>query len=130
MTSGTCDFSLAFSRALGKVIVEIHGALGADRAQELKDRLVDVIDGQGNRQVVLDLRGTTHIDPAGFKVLLEALRRMQSMGGDLVLSGPTPGVQGALATAGLDKVFVVTPAWAHPAHGDGGANLGSPARWG
>lgn len=39
-------FSLGFSRAFGKVIVHIHGRLDADSAQELKDRLVDVIDGR------------------------------------------------------------------------------------
>lgn len=119
LTTDSRGFSLVFSRAFGNVIVHIHGALDAHSAPELKDRLVDVIDGQGNRQVVLDLREMTSIDCAGFAVLIDALKRMQRIGGDLVLSGPTKEVARAFDAADLDKVFVITPAWAHPTHGDG-----------
>jgi anti-sigma B factor antagonist len=128
--SDAINFSLAFSRARGKVVVDIYGALDAETAPELKDRLVDVIDGQGNRQLVLDLARTTHIDSSGISVLVDALKRMQRTGGELVLSGPTSQVSRALALAGLDKVFVITPAWAHPARGGNRTNLGRPAGWG
>ena len=117
------DFSLVFSRALGKVIVHIHGPLDANSAPELKDRLVDVIDGRGNRQLVLDLRGTTRIDSVGFSVLVDALHRQRKRGGDLVLSGPTSDVTRAFVAAGLEKVFVITPAWIHPARGSAGAEI-------
>jgi anti-anti-sigma factor len=116
-------FSLVFSRALGKVIVHIHGALDATTAPELKDRLVDVIDGQGNRQLVLDLRRTTRIDSKGFSVLVDALHRQRKRGGDLVVSGPTSDVAEAFVAAGLEKVFVITPAWTHPAHGSASAEV-------
>jgi len=123
------EFSLAFSRAYGKVVVDIDGALDARNAGELRDRLVDVIDGQGNRQLVLDLARTTRIDSAGLSVLVDALKRIQKTGGELVLSGPTSHVARALATAGLDKVMVITPSWAHPAGGGRWTNLGKPAGW-
>lgn len=110
------NFSLVFSRALGKVVVHVHGALDGDTAYELHDRLVDVIDGQGNLQLVLDLRGMTLIDSAGFSVLVDALARMRKNGGELVLSGATSTVADAFRNAVLDKLFVMTPAWAHPAH--------------
>ena len=124
------DFSLVFSRALGKVIIHIHGALDASTAKELKDRLVDIIDGQGNRALVLDLRDMTTIDAAGFSVIVDALKRMQKKGGELVLSAPTPPVAQAFEDAGLNKVFVITPAWAHPASGGSRTTLGQPAGWG
>jgi anti-anti-sigma factor len=120
------EFSLVFSRALGKVIVHIHGALDADTAQELNDRLVDAIDEEGNRYLVVDLKATTAIDADGFSVLLDALQRMQENGGELILSGPSSAVARRLEAAGLDKVFVVTPAWAHPVHGDRRTGLGEP----
>ncbi len=77
MTLDGTNFSVRFSRALGKVIVHIHGALDGDTAHQLKDRLVDAIDGQGNLQLVLDLRRVTLIDSAGFAGLVDALKRMQ-----------------------------------------------------
>ena len=116
------DFSLVFSRALGKVVVHIHGALDSASAPALKDRLVDVIDSQGNRQVVLDLRGMTSVDLSGLLVLVDALKRMEEHGGDLVLSGPTRSVVQAFRAAGFDEAFVITPVWTHPARGGSAAN--------
>jgi anti-anti-sigma factor len=111
------EFSIVFSRALGKVIVHVHGALDASTASGLKARLVDVIDNQGNRQVVLDLRRTTAIDAAGVSVLTDAMKRMTNHGGQLLLSGPIPAVEGQLRAVGLDDAFGITPEWSHPARG-------------
>jgi anti-anti-sigma factor len=110
------DFSLVFSRALGKV-VQVHGELDSGLCSDAEDRLLDVIDGQGNRQVVLDLRGATGIDFAGLLVLVDALKRMDEYGGELLLGGPTSFVAEQLRAAGVDEVFLVTPAWTHPARG-------------
>jgi anti-anti-sigma factor len=116
-------FSLVFSRAMATVIVHVYGPLDARTAPELKHRLVDVIDGQGNRRMVLDLRKTTRVDAVGFAVMVDALRRQTRRGGDLVVSGPTPEVLQAFAAAGLDKVFSITRAWEHPVHGGAGATV-------
>jgi anti-anti-sigma factor len=127
MASAGPDFALGFSRAIGKVIVHVDGALDAATAPELKDRLVDVIDGQGNRHIVVDLTGTTRVDAAGLGVLVQALKRVQRGGGDLVLSGPTGTVAETFVAAGLDRTFLITPCWEHPAHGHGRIDLGHPA---
>ena len=110
-------FSIVFSRALGKVVVHVHGALDANTAPALEDRLTDIIDNQGNRQVVLDLRRMTALDAAGLFVLADALKRMADYGGQLLLSGPTSAVEGQLRAAGLEKTYGITPEWTHPARG-------------
>jgi anti-sigma B factor antagonist len=115
-------FSLVFSRALGKVVVHLHGALDADTAPALKAGLVDIIDDQGNRQVVLDLREMTGVDAAGLSVLADALKRMDDYGGELLLSGPTSAVEEQLRTVGLEETFGITPEWMHPARGVIGAS--------
>lgn len=128
MTGDDPDFSLTFSRTLGCIVAHIHGPLDINNARQLDDRLADVIDGQGNRQLVLDLAGMTHVDSAGVRVLVSTLRKLQRSGGSLVLSGATSEVALTLETAGLDKVFVMTPAWDHPARGgvdsDAGGGIG------
>ena len=111
-------FSLVFSRALGKVIAHVHGALDAESAQELQDRLIDVIDGQGNRSVIIDLASTTFIDSLGLSVLFDAWRRMHDRGGEFMLSGPKNDVARVILASDLENVFVITPAWTHPVHGD------------
>ncbi|MGI8808481.1 MAG: STAS domain-containing protein [Acidimicrobiales bacterium] len=123
-------FSLVFGRALGQVIVSIHGHVDADTSVELRHRLVDLIDGQGNRHVVLDLSRMTCIDSTGLAVFVDAHKRMQKRAGTLVFSGPQPAVAAAFGSTGLDKVFTVTPIWSHPANGYGPTTLGTRARWG
>ena len=118
-------FSLAFSRALGKVIVHIHGSLDASTAPDLEARLVDIIDNQGNRQVVLDLRRMTSIDAGGLFVLADALKRMDDYGGELLLSGPAKAVESQLRVGGLEETFGITPEWTHPARG----GIGAHGRW-
>lgn len=118
-------FSLAFSRALGKVVVHVHGALDADTAPALNDRLLDIIDGQGNRQVVLDLRRTTCVDASALRVLADAQERMDGYGGELLLSGPTGTVEEQLRDIGLEEAFAITPEWTHPARG----GVGWSRRW-
>lgn len=114
--------SLVFSRSSGQVIVYLHGALDAVTAHQLSDRLADLIGGQGNRQVVLDLAGLTHIDAVGLSSLLDALKSVRDIGGELVLSGLTSGVHRTFEAAGVDKLFFITPAWMHPANGSPGAD--------
>jgi len=118
------NFSLVFSRALGKVVVHVHGPLDANTGRALKARLVDIIDGQGNRHVVLDLHDTTAVDAAGLEVLADALQRMEDCDGELLLSGPTASVMQQLRAAGLDRTLGITPEWTHPARGGTGANRG------
>jgi anti-anti-sigma factor len=116
------DFSLVFSRALGRVVVHVHGRLDVNTAPALRARLADVIDGQGNRQVVLDLRQMDGLDVAGLFVLTDALTRMEDYGGELLLSGPTASVEEQLRAVGLEKIFGITPEWTHPARGGIGAS--------
>ncbi len=120
MTPESCEppeFSLSSSRALGTVVVHVEGPLDTDTSPRVAFRLAGLVDAPDDRQVVLDLRRTTIVDFAGFLVLVEARRRLREVGGDLVLSGPSRSVRRALAAAGLDEAFLITPAWDHPARG-------------
>ena len=130
MQANDSQFSLVFGRALGKVIVSIHGPVDARTAPELRHRLADLIDGQGNRQLVLELSATTQVDPSGLSVFVDAHKRMQRIAGELVFSSPPANVADAFRSSGLDKIFTVTPAWAHPANGPSSTSARSRVRWG
>ena len=107
----------------------VHGPLDAGTAPELRDRLVDLIDGQGNRHLVLELQGMSSIDRAGIAVMVDALKRLQRNAGTLTLSGPTPEAVKALASAGVEKAFALAHRWAHPAYGDGRDDHSLPTAW-
>ena len=90
MLSNGSRLSLVFGRSLGRVIVELNGPLNATTAGQLRHRLTDLIDGQGNRHLVLDLRGMTFVDAGGLSVLIHAHKRVQMNAGLLVMSGASP----------------------------------------
>lgn len=78
---------ISISRALSRVVVTLHGTLDAHAAPRLRPLLLDLIDGQGNLDVVIDLRDVAVIDHAGIGVLLGASERMHHHGGRIEFSG-------------------------------------------
>lgn len=94
-------FVLAVSRALGTVVVTVHGNLDHSASSRLGRVLADVIHGQGNLTVVIDLRDLDEVGPAGLGVLVDAARGVEDRGGRLRFSGPGPGITDDLRSAGL-----------------------------
>ena len=99
--------SLMIGRAMGTVVVTVDGALDAEGSGLLERLLIDLIDGQGNATVAVDL-GRATIGPAALAVFLDAGRRAGRQGTTFILKAPTPEVHQALRTGGLDdRVQVV-----------------------
>lgn len=77
--------SLAIGRALGTVVVTLHGTVDDAGAAVLCSVLRDLIDEQGNLDVVVDLRRVMITDPAGHAVLRQASDWAERHGGRLTL---------------------------------------------
>jgi anti-anti-sigma factor len=93
--------AISISRALSRVIVTLRGALDARAALRLRPLLWDLIDGQGNLDVVIDLRDVVVIDPAGIGLLVGTSERMHQHGGRIEFSGVHLGARTALVHFGL-----------------------------
>ena len=100
-------FSIVIGRQLGTVVVTVHGDLDVARAGHLGNILADIIDGQGNLSVVVDLRDATTSDPDSLLVFTEAAERARRRGGTVLLNEPHPTLGEALQLRGLDH-FVGT----------------------
>ncbi|HVT77274.1 MAG TPA: STAS domain-containing protein [Acidimicrobiales bacterium] len=87
---------LSISRALGRVVVTVHGSIEAEEASFLRQVLNDLIDGQGNLDIVVDCRHLTAIGHLGVAVLAEAGRRTAARRGRFALSGARDEVRIAL----------------------------------
>lgn len=83
------DFSLSTRRDAGDVVVSIEGELDATTAPPLRAILSDLIDGQGNLSLVLDLSAMSFVDSIGLGVFAGAAKRLRTKGGELVLSSPS-----------------------------------------
>jgi anti-anti-sigma factor len=98
-----------------RLVVELVGDLDLRDAAELQTALFDLIAGQGNRSLALDLSGLTFIDSTGLRVLVDTNRRMRDVGGDMVLWNPRPHTRKVLEIAGLTMFLRIGDATAAPA---------------
>jgi anti-sigma B factor antagonist len=102
------EFSIGFRRTDRTVVVDVAGELDLYTAPVLRDRLLDVIEGQGNRFVAVDLGEVGFLDSTAIHVLVQALRRVRDRGGDLTLTRVSPPAQRVLDICGLSTVFTIT----------------------
>jgi anti-anti-sigma factor len=94
-------FWLAITRALGTVVVTIHGRLDRTASRQLDGVLTDLIDGQGNLDVVADLWDVKAIEGDSLAVFESAVAGARSRGGRLRLARPPLGVRQLLESMGL-----------------------------
>lgn len=118
---GNGPLSLTVGRSLGAVVVTLDGDLDRAGSPYLAAVLDDLIDGQGNLAVVLDLRGVGRIDRSAVEVVAVAGQKIDRRGGELVLAGASRDVRDALAATGL------TPLSLHPAGSNWVTKAGPPS---
>jgi anti-anti-sigma factor len=109
------ELAIAIGRSLGTVVVRLVGPMDALAATRLAATLDDLIDGQGNLGVAVDLTAVRRIAPSGLQVLSAAASDLERRGGRLSLRGSHNGMVNALQRAGLGR-FVVAPAGRSVSH--------------
>ena len=107
MTS-SADFSFDIRRQVGAVVVTPRGQLDLTAAARLGTVLGDLIEGQGNLNVVVDLRHVASVEPAGTGVFGAAAKVANHHGGKLTLSEASNELRHALATTGIAEAVAVT----------------------
>ena len=95
--------SIVVSRNRGTVVVTVRGELDLPRAGDLGAMLADLIDGQGNLSVVVDLHDATAKDADCLWVFTEAAERARRHGGMIRVSEPPAPLYSALQLRGLDN---------------------------
>lgn len=93
---------IVVSRYQGTVVVTIHGDLDGPRAGDLGYMLADLIDGQGNRSIIVDLHDATAVDPRWLSVFTDAVARACRRGATLSLKDAPAELHAALRRQGLD----------------------------
>lgn len=99
--------ALAISRAMGVVVVTAHGHLGASDADALQAVLADLIEGQGNLKVVLDVHDVSGIDGSSLQALVGAVDAAAQLGGELTFADPNETSIKALVAVGLGDAITL-----------------------
>jgi anti-anti-sigma factor len=86
---------------MGAVVVTAHGHLDVSSAAVLTAVLSDLLEGQGNLRVFVDLHDMTVADASGLADLVASAATAARLGGELTFADPCETVAAALEAAGL-----------------------------
>jgi anti-sigma B factor antagonist len=91
----------------GIVVVAVDGQLIVGNRQDLKQKVLDALDG-GARKFVIDFSKTGYIDSSGLGVLVSLSKKIREQGGDLRLAGLNEDLQTLFELTKLDTLFTIT----------------------
>ena len=101
-------FTFDIARALGTVVVTARGTLDAHGARALRHVLEDLIESQGNMDVVVDLHDVVDVDVRCLDVFVTAHGWAVLRGSALSLTGARRRVAQALEETGVSGLVKVT----------------------
>src|SRR6266496_2400813 len=90
----------------GVVVVGVDGQLIVGNRQELKQKVLDSLEG-GGRKFVVDFTKTGYIDSSGLGVLVSLSKKIREQGGDLRLCGLNEDLQTLFELTKLDTLFAI-----------------------
>jgi len=85
-------------------VVEVEGQLIVGNRQELKQKVLDLVE-QGERRVLIDFSRTGYIDSSGLGVLVSLSKKIRELGGELRLVGLNEDLQTLFELTKLDTLF-------------------------
>jgi anti-anti-sigma factor len=97
------ELAISIGRSLGTVVVTLVGSVDTPAAPRLAATLSDLIDGQGNLAIAVDLSAVRRVGASGLQVLSDAAFDLERRGGRLSLCEARQGVLDALRLAGLGR---------------------------
>lgn len=91
----------------GVPVLSVTGEIDVYAAPALREQLVDLAAGEPDL-VVVDLEKVSFLDSTGLGVLVSALKRLRSSGGDLALVARESPVLRVMAITGLTETFRIS----------------------
>lgn len=96
------------SDVAGWTVVSVYGEVDVATAPSLREQLIDLVS-DGSTKLVLDLEGVDFLDSTGLGVIISALKRARTQGGDLRLVCTQARIRRLFEITGLDKAVPLLP---------------------
>lgn len=90
----------------GVVVIGVDGQLIVGNRHELKQKVMDALDG-GARKLVVDFTNTGYIDSSGLGALVSLSKKIRDVGGELKLAGLNEDLRTLFELTKLDTLFVI-----------------------
>ena len=91
----------------GVLVVGVDGQLIVGNRQELKQKVLDALEG-GGRKFVVDFAKTGYIDSSGLGVLVSLSKKIREQGGELRLANLNDDLQTLFELTKLDTLFQIS----------------------
>ncbi len=95
------------SREGDVLLLSLAGHLDTAAAQPLEEQVLQLIE-DGARQVLIDCAPLEYVNSSGLKVFLLAAKRLEALGGKLVICALAPNVQMIFEMIGFTKILQIT----------------------
>ncbi len=92
----------------GVAVVSLAGRLDRNTAGDVQTHLTDRIAGAGPRLLV-DGSGLDYVSSAGLRVFLIAAKKLDEVGGKLLICGLKPDVHAVFEATGFTKILAILP---------------------
>lgn len=89
------------------LLLELSGELDHHAARKAMEEMEMAIDAAVPLKLVLDLGGVTFMDSSGIALLLRARRRMEALGGNLMVCHVPDQARRVLNAAGIDRLITI-----------------------
>lgn len=100
------DLGIDLTEREGCSVLAVSGEVDVATVPRLREQLHSLV-AQGDRCIVVDLDAVDFLDSTGLGVLVGALKRVRSSGGDLQLICNQPRIRKVFEVTGLTKVFAI-----------------------
>lgn len=100
------DLGLELTKRDGAAVVAVSGEVDVASAPRLREQIVSLVS-EGVPRIVCDLSGVEFLDSTGLGVLVGALKRCRTHGGELVLVCTQPSILKVFEITGLLQVFEI-----------------------
>jgi anti-sigma B factor antagonist len=102
------EFTLVTRAAPDRIVLEVGGEVDVYTAPRLRERLVELVDG-GAKHLIVDLAKVEFLDSTGLGVLVGAMKRLKTAGGQLTLVCARESLLKIFRITALDQVFTIVP---------------------
>ena len=91
----------------GQLTVALTGEIDHHCAKAYIETISTKIEAYNPKVCVLDFRDVTFMDSSGIAVVINALRAMSRIGGELILSDLAEQPRKIFSMSGMDKLFMI-----------------------